>query len=263
MSKIIGTFFRHVPENLYFCSEMSATVVICLLFFCFVSALVQRVCGFGFGIFIMTVLPYVMPSYGEATTLSGLLASVTSAMIVARMHRHILWRALMPILITFIAVSIVAVQLVVWSAGSTMRTALFVMLIAASVYFYLFSERVKVSGSLPVQVSMGTLSGFMGGMFGMQGPPAVLYFLGVARTKEQYVALAQTYFLIGNLCMTLFRARGGFLTPEVGKAWAVGLVAVLFGTWVGGKVFDRISASTLRKLVYAYMGISGVIALLC
>ena len=46
------------------------------------AAFVQRVSGFGFGIFIMTVLPYLMPSYGEATALSGMLALVTSAIIV-------------------------------------------------------------------------------------------------------------------------------------------------------------------------------------
>ena len=37
------------------------------------ASFVQRTAGFGFGIFIMTLLPFLMPSYGEATTLSGLL----------------------------------------------------------------------------------------------------------------------------------------------------------------------------------------------
>ena len=45
------------------------------------AAFVQRVSGFGFGIFIMTVLPYIMPSYGEATALSGLMAMVTSMLL--------------------------------------------------------------------------------------------------------------------------------------------------------------------------------------
>ena len=40
--------------------------------------------GFGFGIFIMTMLPFFLPTYGEATTLSGLLAITTSAVIVWR-----------------------------------------------------------------------------------------------------------------------------------------------------------------------------------
>ena len=39
------------------------------------ASFVQRTTGFGFGIFIMTMLPFFLPTYGEATTLSGLLAS--------------------------------------------------------------------------------------------------------------------------------------------------------------------------------------------
>lgn len=40
------------------------------------ASFVQRTTGFGFGIFIMTMLPSIMPSFGEATTLSGILAMI-------------------------------------------------------------------------------------------------------------------------------------------------------------------------------------------
>ena len=42
------------------------------------ASFIQRVTGFGFGIFIMTILPFIMPSYAEATALSGTLAMVTA-----------------------------------------------------------------------------------------------------------------------------------------------------------------------------------------
>ena len=69
------------------------------------ASFVERTTGFGFGIFIMTVLPFLMPSYGEATTLSGLLALTTTLIICSRMWKLIIWRHLWPILITFIVVS--------------------------------------------------------------------------------------------------------------------------------------------------------------
>ena len=54
-------------------------LIIIIFLLCICASFIQRTTGFGFGVFIMTVLPYLMPSYGEATTLSGLLAkSVTS-----------------------------------------------------------------------------------------------------------------------------------------------------------------------------------------
>lgn len=241
---------------------MNVTTIALLSLFSLGAAFVQRVCGFGFGIFIMTILPYLMPSYGEATALSGLLAMVTSTIIVAKMHKHLSWKMLLPILITFLVVSWFAVLFVASNTDTLLRRILGGVLIFASFWFFFLSERIKLKPTMPVQISMGTLSGVMGGLFGMQGPPAVLYFLGAAKSKEQYVALAQTYFLIGNATMTIYRWHSGFVTMEVGKTWLFGLVGVFIGTWIGGIVFNRISAPTLRKLVYLYMGISGLVALI-
>ena len=73
------------------------------------ASFVQRTTGFGFGIFIMTMLPSIMPSYGEATTLSGILAMTTSLIIVIQKYKYITWRRLLPILFTFIIISIGAI----------------------------------------------------------------------------------------------------------------------------------------------------------
>lgn len=113
-----------------------------------------------------------------------------------------------------------------------------------------------------MQLSMGTLSGVMGGLFGMQGPPAVLYFLASSERKEEYMALVQCYFLIGNVVMTVYRAHSGFLTPVVWQSWCWCMPAVLVGTWIGAKVFRMIPVKVLRKIIYAYMGVSGLMALI-
>lgn len=225
------------------------------------AAFVQRVSGFGFGIFIMTVLPYLLPSYGEATTLSGLLAMVTSVIIVARTWQHICWRRLLPILVTFLVVSFFAVRFVAYADGGLLRRALGCVLIFASVWFMWLKDRVKLPTTLPVQVGMGTLSGVMGGLFGMQGPPAVLYFVATNSTKESYIAMAQTYFLVGNLAMTFFRAHCGLLTPVVMTSWCWAVPAVIVGTWIGSLAFRRISLPVLRMIIYIYMAVSGVVAL--
>lgn len=232
-----------------------------LIGFTFCGAFIQRVSGFGFGIFCMTVLPYLLPSYGEATTLSGTLAAFTSVAIVVQMHKFVDWKKLLPILITFLIVSWIAVQFVASTGEGTLKRILGGMLIFASLWFVFLSDKFRLSSTLPVQLSMGTVSGIMGGLFGMQGPPAVLYFLACSDRKEQYMALAQTYFLIGNLTMTLYRAQSGFFTQEVITSWCLCLPGVLLGTWVGAKVFRLIPINILRKIIYAYMGISGLIAL--
>ena len=177
------------------------------------ASFVQRTTGFGFGIFIMTMLPSSMPSYGEATTLSGILAMTTSLIIV-------------------------------------------------SIYFTFFSKRIKVKTTLPVQVTAGTLSGLMGGFFGMQGPPAVLYFVSSEPDKDRYLAMTQTYFLAGNLMMTLARAYNGFFTTTVSIGYIYGIAGVFIGNLIGSWVFKHLSGSLLKYIIYAYIGISGLTFLL-
>lgn len=226
------------------------------------AAFVQRVSGFGFGIFIMTVLPYIMPSYGEATTLSGLMAMVTSLIIAIRNYKYLHWKKLFIILFTFLIVSYIAVQFVSIASDGILKKLLGGILIFASIWFLFLSKRVHLPATVPVQISMGTISGLMGGFFGMQGPPAVLYFISSAKQKEEYMAMAQMYFLLGNIFMTGYRTQCGYLTTAVLHGWCCGIVAVLIGTTLGSIVFRFVSLDILRKIIYAYMAISGIIALL-
>ena len=75
------------------------------------ASFVQRTTGFGFGIFIMTLLPFLMPSYGEATGLSGLLAFTTSLIAAIKFRKYITWKRLLPILSVFLITSSVAISL--------------------------------------------------------------------------------------------------------------------------------------------------------
>ena len=239
-----------------------SSVVIAIFLLSIGASFVQRTTGFGFGIFIMTMLPYFMSTYGEATTLSGILALTTSAAIVWRLRRYVTWQRLWPILLTFIVVSTMAIFVLTRIEDHILKQILGVALIVISIYFALFSQKVKLPTTKQVQVGAGTLSGLMGGFFGMQGPPAVLYFIQSEPTKEHYMAMTQTYFLIGNVMMTLVRAYNGFFTTTVLTDYCFGLGGVIIGTSLGTYVFKRIPNRAFRYVVYAYIGVSGVIILL-
>lgn len=226
------------------------------------ASFVQRTTGFGFGIFIMTSLPLLMPSYGEATALSGLLALTTSATIAFKMRRHICWRRLIPILTTFIIVSAAAICLLARIHDNTLRRVLGIVLILTGIWFAFFKDRIRIGTSIPWQAGAGFLSGIMGGFFGMQGPPAVLYFISSEPSKEEYMAMTQTYFLIGNAMMTIVRGANGFVTAHVGKCWVFGLAGVAAGTLLGSWAFRKIPGKVFPYIVYSYICISGVIILL-
>ena len=222
------------------------------------ASFVQRTTGFGFGIFIMTMLPAIMSSHGEATTLSGILAMTTSLIIVIQKYRFIVWRRLLPILLTFIVVSIGAIFVLKRMEYSILNILLGITLVVVSIYFSFFSKRIKVKTTLPVQITAGTLSGLMGGFFGMQGPPAVLYFVNSEKDKEHYLAVTQTYFLVGNIMMTIARAYNGFFTTAVSMGSIYGITGVVIGNLIGAWVFRHITGSLLKYIIYAYIGISGL-----
>lgn len=241
---------------------MEISTIAILVLACSVASFIQRVSGFGFGIFIMTILPFLMPSYGEATTLSGLLSAAQSLLLVVHLWKRVSWKRLIPILLAFLLTSYFAVQFVANVEGSSLKRILGGALILLSIYFFFFSERVSVRPTLPMQLSMGSLSGIMGGLFAMQGPPAVLYFVASEREKETYLAMTQVYFFIGNVFMTVCRAHEGLLTPAVWHSWVWAFAGIFLGTLLGKLVFEHISAPLLRKIIYAYMALSGIMALL-
>ena len=222
------------------------------------ASFVQRTTGFGFGIFIMTMLPAIMSSYGQATTLSGILAMTTSFIIVLQKHKYIVWSRLLPILITFVVVSAGAIFMLKRMEYSILNILLGITLVVVSIYFSFFSKRIKVKTTLPVQITAGTLSGLMGGFFGMQGPPAVLYFVNSEKDKEHYLAVTQTYFLVGNIMMTIARAYNGFFTTAVSMGYIYGITGVVIGNLIGAWVFRHITGSILKYIIYAYIGISGL-----
>ncbi len=244
---------------------MEITTILFLILLCTGASFVQRVCGFGFGVFIMTMLPYLCPSYGEATTLSGLLSALQSLYILAWLYKLVDWRKLIVIFCTFAVFSYFAIEFVAMNNDNShlLKTLLGIALILLSVYLLFFSNKIKVKPTHTLQISMGSLSGVMGGLFGMHGPPAVIYFLAAEHDdKNRYMAICQAYFLITNVIMTYFRARNGFVTSFVGWSTLYACIGVVIGSVLGKWVFDKVPNNLLRKIIYIYMIFSGIIAII-
>jgi len=239
---------------------MNTALLIFLL--CIVSSFVFRTTGFGFGIVIMTVLPSLMPSYGEATALSGLLAMSMSVVVAFRMRKFVTWRRLLPILATFAIVSAIAIFTLKRLDDVVLRRILGIALVLISIYFTFFSNKIHLKTTVPVQITTGTISGLMGGFFGMQGPPAVLYFVSSEPDKDHYLAMIQHYLLLGNIIMTFVRWKNGFVTPAVGMSYLYGIGGVVIGATIGSWAFKRIPNKYFKYVVYGYIAVAGVVIFL-
>ena len=96
----------------------------------------------------------------------------------------------------------------------------------------------------------------------MQGPPVVLYLIVSEPTKDHYMGMIQTYAVVTNITMLAVRVYNGYVTPVVGVSYLYGLAGLAIGVIAGNWAFKRIPSRLFTYLVYAYIGISGVIILL-
>ena len=227
------------------------------------ASFVQRTIGFGFGIFIMTSLPFLMPSYGEAVTLSGLLSLTSATIVMLKYIKYVTWKRLLPITAAFIIFSTLAILLLDRIEGRMMRIILGVMLIIISLYFSYFKDKLQklVHPTTGWQIGTGTVSGIMGGLFGMHGPPVVLYLISSEPDKNHYMGMIQTYAVITNIIMLAVRAYKGYVTPIVGTTYIYAIGGLIIGVIAGNWAFKRISNKLFTYIVYAYIGICGLIIL--
>ena len=228
------------------------------------ASFVQRTVGFGFGIFIMTALPFLMPSYAEAVTLSGLLSLTSASVVMIKYVRYVTWKRLLPMIAAFVIFSTMAIFMLDKIEGQSMRRILGITLIAISLYFGFFKEKLqRIIHPTPAwQLGTGSVSGIMGGLFGMHGPPVVLYLIVSEPDKDHYMGMIQTYAVITNITMLAVRAYNGYVTATVGTTYLYALAGLLLGILAGNWAFKHIPNRIFSYIVYAYIGISGLIILL-
>ena len=231
--------------------------------FCFLvsgtGSLIQRITGFGYGIFVMMFFPHFMGSYGEANALSGMISATTSIVVALSMRKSINWKNLPAPLITSAVTSYIAVQFMAGQTDEMLKMLLGIALILLSIYFFFFSGKIQFKPALWKGALAGALSGVMNGLFAMGGPPMVIYFMMSSKDMKEYLATIQMYFALSNIYTTAIKASAGYVTREVLIFYIIAGLAALLGVWLGKRVYNRCKPGILKKAVYGFMAISGVI----
>ena len=232
--------------------------LLCFIVSC-TGCLIQRITGFGYGIFVMMFFPHFMPSYGEANALSGMVSAVTSIIVAFSLRKHIQWKLIPAPLIGSIITSYIAVQFMSGQNDKTLKLMLGVALIILSIYFFFFAGKIKFKPSLWKGAVAGSISGVMNGLFAMGGPPMVIYFMVSNKDMKDYLATIQMYFALSNIYTTAIKASAGYVTKEVLVFFAIACISALVGVFFGKKIFSHCKPDLLKKVVYGFMAVSGVI----
>ena len=226
------------------------------------SAFIQRVSGFGSGIFSMIFLPYLFGNTVTAAAVSGIWSTVTTVFNAMRHRKSVDFKLILPIIIPAMIMVTLSVHLSKSVSSGIMMIILGSVLILLSIYFLLFSQKIRLKASLPGGIVIGTTGGILSGLFSTGGPPVVLYLSSIITNKMVYFATIQGYFAITDLYGFGTRVFSGIITWQVLLYAAIGCVGSLIGNALGSLVFSKINAQTLKKIIYIGMIISGAVMIL-
>ncbi len=241
---------------------MEPLELILLILVGFGGGFIQRVSGFGLGIFVMLFLPHFMPSHTAAATVSCLFSCGTSTYNAIKYRKNIPFRTVTPLLIAAGITIPVAVYFSVWVSKDIFEILLGAVLIILSVYFLFFNKRISIKPTVLNGAIAGGIGGALNGLFSTGGPPIVLYLTHATGDNLTYFAAIQFYFCLTNIYATVMRAVNGVITVDLLIYAAVGMVGCMVGDLLGKLVFCKLNAERLKLIIYIGMIVSGILMII-
>lgn len=233
--------------------------LVCLLLLAFAGSFCQAITGFGGTIIMMTLMPSLYPFNAAAGITSAVCCPI--ALILMIKHRSAISARVIAIpLACYLVSSTFAVNYAASMDLSVLKIIFGVFLILLSAYSY-FSPKIQIRNSTPAAIFCGLFAGISGGLFSIGGPLLVLYFLAATKSREEYIANLNIVFFITNLWQSGVRVVNGTLGLAALLPVIVGIIGVLIGTLTGDRTAGRINASIMKKLIYLFLALSGIISI--
>ncbi|MBX2878926.1 MAG: sulfite exporter TauE/SafE family protein [Granulosicoccus sp.] len=108
-------------------------------------------------------------------------------------------------------------------------------------------------------VLFGGMAGIIGGLSSMFGPMMIIYLMSVRDlSKNQFVSLISFLYLSAVIPWTVQLYLRGILTPQLLFYSALGVIPVVAGMFIGGKLRGNITESRFKSLILVVLLISGV-----
>lgn len=225
------------------------------------GSFLQTNIGFGFPVLAMIFLPLLLP-FQTAVVLCQIIISMSLLIITIKYFSHIEWKLLLPLLTTSMIVTAIFTVTSFTFDTSFLTLILAAMLVILSLYFFIFSNKITIKPTVLNGTLLGAIAGIGNGLFSIGGPTVVLYLLPAAKNKESYLANIQVYFLINNLIGISIRLSKGALETSQIPLILIGWIGIALGTFAGIKSFQSIPMSKLKKMVYLFVGISGLMLII-
>jgi uncharacterized membrane protein YfcA len=226
----------------------------------FVATLVRSTFGFGESLVAVPLLAMVMP-LSIAVPLSVLISILVAVIVVVQDRREIhvesaRW------LIGFALLGIpLGLAVLVYANPHWVKLVLGCIIVAYSAYALTNRRSLHLAhdhrGWLFV---CGFASGVLGGAYGLNGPPLVIYGNLRRWSAQHFRATLQAYFLVTSLLGVAGYAVNGLLTGVVFRYFALSLPASLPAVFLGRHLNRKLQSASF--FAYVYCGLLAIGALL-
>ncbi|MGD8401714.1 MAG: sulfite exporter TauE/SafE family protein [Bacillota bacterium] len=235
-----------------------------LLFFItvFAGSVIQGAVSFGYAMFLMALLPYLMP-VKTAVVLSAISSFFISGTVCWRFRKRIDFRAILIPLLTALAFIPPGVYLLSVANDRIFRKILGIIIATLSILFMSAARRkIRIQPTLINKLICGAASGILAGMFGVGGPPLVFYLLAAIEDNIAYKASLEVAFVTLGVGMVFSHGLLGNFAPHLAVYIGLSGLATIGGTLLGLKLFQRLDRERLQRFVYFMMLILGALLIL-
>jgi uncharacterized protein len=227
----------------------------------FVATLFRSAFGFGEALIAVPLLVLFIPLKVAAPV--AVLVSITiAAVVVVQDWRKIHVRSAGWLVGATLFGIPLGLALLTSSHQKTVKIALAIFIIAFAVYSLFGRKPPELTrDSKAWLLGCGFVAGVVGGAFGMNGPPLVIYGAMRRWSAQHFRATLQAYFLPASVIGMVGYWLAGLWVPAVTHYYLLSLPVLLPAVWLGRVVNHRLHGDVFLKYVYAGLAVIGVVLL--
>ncbi|HVO91042.1 MAG TPA: sulfite exporter TauE/SafE family protein [Casimicrobiaceae bacterium] len=143
------------------------------------------------------------------------------------------------------------------------RTFVGVVLVAycTAMLFLRDPKPVRVGGAL-ADGAVGVVGGIMGGLAGLPGPAPTLWCSMRGWDKHTQRGVFQAFNLAMHVLTVSTYLVAGRLTLGIAKSYLIVVPGIVVSTWLGTRVYARVSHTAFRRVMLVLLALSGAAMLL-
>jgi len=224
----------------------------------FLATLVRSTFGFGEALIAVPLLALRVP-IRVAAPLAVLVSITVAAIVVAQDWRQVHARSAGWLVLGTLAGIPLGLRLLETADARVVKGILALVIVSFAVHSLRGKERLRLdTDALPWLLGCGLVAGVLGGAYGMNGPPLVVYGSLRRWSASRFRATLHAYFLPASMMGMFGYWLAGLWAPVVTHYYLVTLPATLIATWIGRALNARLRDRSFLRWVYAGLLLTGL-----